>query len=669
MNSWYNYKNINQKGRDSMEDLEILHQVINKMNHFIPGFEPRKEQIQMMESVFQAMNEDKKAAIHAPTGTGKSLAYILPFVAKKIIDPDFRMTISTYTISLQEQLKKELELANSLYVSVKKDLQLEKQPFRWNINKGKSNYFCYHRFLESENMIPKTLFEKVENQFQALSINESRLDKQNFNLTIRSDQWDEMNVNTCKQDSCPYKKDCTFYKDYFSPADLVIVNHSLFFARHFFVDGSWDYFQFHIFDEAHKLEKEILNSSTQDLSLRKVEFWVFQAVNIANKHGIDDERINEWARSQFYEHQVISVFRSGLEKLAVRINEPSIAFEKTNVPLSNIKKMFLTIQKWQKIMHETFLKQVVQYESLDLDSSLKEEVDVWGKNLLELNEFLSVLEKEHSLFWLEKTNNSVSFKVTPKRIDTIPTPFTKGTAFTSGTLAQNNSCLSFAKRLNVDLDIDLALSTPFSLNEQTLAYISKTTNPKSSDYLTQLEKEIFELITKGDMKTFVLFTAEEPMKKMYEKLKKPLEDYAKIHYGEIDIWLQDPTNYKKVVSSFKELDKRSVLFGTLTYFEGIDLKEESLTQVILTRLPFSVPTHPVQEILDQEYQYSKWEATIRFEQAFGRLIRSTNDYGSFAVLDNRILRFKAFLDVFTQEGVPITHSLDDIEDFHIKKKN
>jgi ATP-dependent DNA helicase DinG len=283
-----------------------------------------------------------------------------------------------------------------------------------------------------------------------------------------------------------------------------------------------------------------------------------------------------------------------------------------------------------------------------------------------------LLESDESLLWIAKDNQKLSFKVTPKNLNNIKLPFVRGTLLTSGTLAEKGkTCLPFAERLNLTLQTDKVLPTPFSLKDRTLVYASRTVSPKSSDYENQLEQEIFELITKGEMKTFVLFTSNDTMGKMHANLKYFIEQHAMSLGEKVEVWLQDKSNYEEVMNSFKNPDVRTVLFGTYTYFEGIDLKNESLTQVILTRLPFSVPDHPIQQLLDRNSNFSEWEANIRFEQAFGRLIRTTNDYGTFAILDSRIYfnHNKSFLELFKNENVTVTDDINDIEAFYknIKK--
>lgn len=659
--------------------MNTLGKVIEKLKEKIPHFEVRNEQLQMMETVLLSMKEGKKAAIHAPTGTGKSLGYLIPFVAMKLNDPFFKMTISTFTISLQEQLQKEMELIISIYDELK---EKEKPSITYTVLKGKSNYFCERRFLDARKTVPFDIIDEMEERVEDLKNKKEVLDRQKIGIKMTQNQWSQMNVEHCKREECPFFKECSFYKDYYgSVSDIVIINHSLFFNRHFYVEGSWDHYAYNVFDEAHKIEKVILDASTFSLSEQTIENWQFQAVTIGYKFDLDQEKIGEWVETYFQKHKIIESFKKGTSKLLERVKEPAVDYKDLRFSKENFAKMVDALSKWQKEMFESF-KKIADYELLELEETfqeksekdekrkktLKEEIDFWGMNLFELRDFSNLLKKEDSLLWVEKDKNKLTYKVTPSSVSSIPSPFVKGTLLTSGTLAERGSCKSFGIRLNIELDTDLVLPTTFNLAEKTLIHVAKDISPRKYDYEMRLEGEIEDLIKLGDMKTFVLFTSSELMERIYQKLKPKIEKFAKEQGEEVEIWLQDKTNHHEIMASFRNEKVRSILFGTLTYFEGIDLKGEFLTQVILTRLPFSVPNHPIQKLLDEGYDYSRWEANIRFEQAFGRLIRSNKDYGTFSILDNRIVRFKEFLKPLRKEGVKVTIHQKDVEAFYKEKK-
>jgi ATP-dependent DNA helicase DinG len=318
---------------------------------------------------------------------------------------------------------------------------------------------------------------------------------------------------------------------------------------------------------------------------------------------------------------------------------------------------------------------------------------------VELYEFHELLTHPSGLLWAEKTaQQGIEIKVSPSSMDYFTDPlFAPGAVFTSGTLAQLGSCRPFAERLRLDVDTarEAVLSTPFPLAERTRVYVSKGTDPKSSSYEADLEREILALLDAGEKKTFVLFSSLKLMNSLYMRierqlrkrwpdqllvdgnLKRPVTPRRKASPSldadeaqqPIRLWLQDKYNKDKVIQSFENPNERSILFGSLSFFEGIDLRGEALTQVILTRLPFAHFEHPIQQILNQHANYSEWEAVLRLEQAYGRIMRGMKDYGTFAVLDRRIVQHPAFMKWFEQEQIPVVTEVDEVATFYERLKS
>lgn len=670
--------------------MDVLEQVIEKLKEKYPSFVVREQQIEMMQAVYEAMHTGKKAAVHAPTGTGKSLGYLIPYIAMKLNDPHFKITISTFTISLQEQLKKEIGLINAIY----NDLKEEDLPeITYSVLIGKANYLCERRLEHASKTIPFDIVDEVDSKVRLLKTNEEVLDKQKINVKMSHTQWGQMNVENCKKEECPLHATCDYFNAYFGEtSDIAIVNHSLYFNRHFYVDEAWDRYAFNIFDESHKIEKVLLGSSTVELSEQTITNWLSQAVNIGFRFGLDQEKINDWTDQYFRENRTVQAFKKGGLRLAEMIDQKkgkyknrstTVSYEEMGLKKENFAQMIGALEKWQRAMFASF-KELAGYETAKDEAkknsetmgenknapiALKTEIDYWGMNLSELREFYNVLRREETVLWIEKSKEKVYYKITPSTIRSIPRVFEKGLLMTSGTLAEKGSCKSFGKRLNVVFDIDKVLSTPFELKERTLIHVAKDISPKRPDYMRLLKDEIHTLLELGEKKTFILFTSTEAMSDLFTSMKSRIESCAEEKGEVVEVWLQSETNHKEVMDSFKNRNVRSVLFGTLTYFEGIDLKGDQLTQVILTRLPFAVPDHPIQRILDSEYDFSHWETAVRIEQAFGRLIRSETDYGTFSILDNRIIRYKEFLRPFRKEGVRITAKRSDVKTFYELQKD
>lgn len=640
-----------------------LKKVIQQLKEELANFEEREEQLEMMESVYNAMMKNEKVAVHAPTGTGKSLGYLIAYVAVKLQRPDFVISISTYSLSLQEQLQRDLEVANNVYV------KLTGKSLRAIPLKGRSNYFCHSRFdraLDEESLSVKTNESLLEN------IPRNRWDRQNLNVTMSNEEWNKVKTETCLEKECPYTENCTYYQSYFDKTyDIYVVNHSLFMARFLYVAEAWEHIDFMIFDESHKLEKVMLDSNTYELSLEQAEYWSTQGHTLATEMGVDREKANIWIRQKFYEHRSIATFRQLNENILAVMTGTTESCATLKIDLTKMKRFLLMVSRWQQELFSSW--EELFSEEMKESPRFKEDKNVYGANLGGFAEFLSLSnhEEEKAVIWFEKKEKGqLLYKVTPKSISEIKSPFQKGLLFTSGTLAQGGTCSPLAARIGITLDRENVMSTPFSLAEQTCVYVSSDINPNARNYEVLLAERILELIKMGDGKTFVLFTSTELMKSVYNRLRDSLYLLAYQFDQPMRVWLQEKDNYKAVIDSFQTPSVRSILFGTLTYFEGIDLKDKALTQIILTRLPYSVPNHPVQQILDRNHNYSHWEAVIRFEQAFGRLIRTQNDYGSFSVLDNRLLgpRFKSFMDIIEKENIPFSTSIGTIKEFHTIKK-
>ena len=644
--------------------MDDLNRVMQTLKTELVGFEEREEQMTMMRTVYSAMMNNEKVAVHAPTGTGKSLGYLIAFVAVKLKKPDFTISISTYSISLQEQLQKDLAIANRVYH------KLTKKTLRDVTLKGRSNYFCHTRFdraMDEESLSVKTV-EAIE-----ASVNTNRWDRQNLQVSMSNDEWNKVKTEVCLEEACPYAQKCTYFQSYFDKTyDIFIVNHSLFMTRSFFVEDAWEHVHFNVFDESHKLEKVMLDSQTYEISVDKAERWATQGYTIAIDNGVEKEKANGWIREIFYENKNIATFRQLSENILASMKDTTESCGSLKVNLTKMKRFLLMLSNWQKQLFQTW--EGLFDEETKEKQSFKEDKNVYGASVGEMGEFISLSNREddNAVIWFEKNEyGQLLYKVTPKNITDIKTPYQKGLLFTSGTLAQGGTCTPLAERLGVQLDNQNVMPTPFPLSEQTKIYIASDINPNNKTYEHMLAERILDLIKAGDGKTFVLFTSTALMKSMYNQLRDSIHLLAYQFDQPMRVWLQEKDNYKTIVDSFQNTSVRSILFGTLTYFEGIDLKEAALTQLILTRLPFSVPNHPVQQILDRTHNYSQWEAIIRFEQAFGRLIRTQNDYGSFAVLDNRILthRFKPFMELFEHEHIPIVKDIEKIKQFHLKKRS
>jgi len=635
----------------------MLKKVIAALEERMPGFEVRQSQLTMMERTYESMKRETKLAVHAPTGTGKSLGYLIPYIAVKLENPAFRMIVSTYTLHLQEQVKKDLEIVNDIYVSMQtkgkpKDLRL----VTW---KGKSNYFCADNAQRNRARIDPqdqpaylSLVGAASRQLER----HERLDRQHLHISAPESVWRQVHTTICQKDACQHHKRCTYISDYGADnIDLLVLNHALYFNLWLFV-GPFEDYQFTVFDEAHHLEKVVIESATMELSIDTVRYWVEEAGRILRAHDEAEATIQSF-ETNFLGRTPVLRLAQMTETMKTKMTTPTVTFVS---PL--FCDMVGELSAWQDAMYESL---PVLLESKLVDEEEKERFSEarsqWFMALSELKEFKTLLDHPTAVCWAERDQERVTFRVSPNSLDFFEQSlFLDGALFTSGTLSQGGSCQDFTNRLRLPDCEQLVLPTPFDLPRRTLVYVSPNIDPKQPTYEEDLESEIWQLLQAGDLKSFVLFSSLKLMRELHRRISFRLNNLDPA----IECWIQDKNNKDQVIDAFMDNTKRTVLFGSLTFFEGVDLRGDALTQVIIARVPFAAPDHPIQNILNERGPYSFWEARMRLEQAYGRLIRAEKDYGSFAVLDRRAPHFKGMLDLFRTSGVPVVSKIEQVSDFH-----
>lgn len=639
--------------------MEYIKLLMDELKLAFPSFEERKEQMTMMENVYHSMKNNEKIAVHAPTGTGKTYGYIIPYLAMKLENPTFKAVFATFTLNLQEQLAEDFISCLKLFEAVAQKKKIGIKPIQFVNLKGTKNYFCEKRFSENTNFS-----DKVKERLQTVIDLTTKRDKQEMGSQFPK-RWNDVHVEGCAKKECPFYQRCTYFRDYekVSRADVVITNHSLFYTRYFFVD-QWDSFKFFVFDEAHKTEKVILDTYTFPLSKSIVFDWMEEGLKIAQKFQVPEEESEQWLHDYYHSHEAIENFNTLLTNIQYSVGKQSFKLTETPYSQRDVQLVIYHLIQWLKSMYQDW-KTLFTPKQRD-SSQFKELLSNWGKKIANLQEFamFSNTPTREGEIWFEynKQQEEVTMKITPSSFSQVDLNFKKGTLYTSGTIAQEDSCNAFAERMNIELERDIVLPSPFLLSEQTMVHVSKDINPKDGD-IEKLENEIYDLCAIGHQKTFILFTSRKSMWDMFKRLQPRLKEMNTYKDQPLELFIQQEDNNKEVIASFRNPHVRSILFGTLSYFEGVDLKGEALSQIILTKLPYSVPNHPIQEILDKNQGYSTWEAMVRYEQAFGRLVRSAYDYGTFHILDNRISYLTHFLAFFQHEQITITDDKEEVRRF------
>jgi ATP-dependent DNA helicase DinG len=620
----------------------------------LKNYEYRPEQKQMAEAVSQAFAKERFLIVEAGTGTGKTLAYLIPAIlsGKKLI-------VSTATKTLQEQLFfKDLPL-------IRESLRLS---FRAAFMKGRNNYLCLRRFrLHSKQPLLRGLDEVVHYQ-ELRKWSKKTLTGDRAELTALPEDlslWKEVcaSTDTCLGQACEFFDDCfiTRMRQAAAAAEVVIVNHHLFFAdlavrRRGFGEVLPRY-EGVIFDEAHQLEEV----ATQYLgfSLSNFRFEEFSR-DIRRETGaakLRDEILLQLSDQILaIQEKFFNFFRR--EEGRYRLREGQLGFQGK--------------EEAGKLL-----------EALNLLSAHVGGMKEPGEGLRAMGrraeglttEFQKIFNFSDSNFvhWGEGKGRGVFLHASPIEIAADIRehlyPHLHGGVFTSATISAGGNFDFFKSRLGLEGDWkekteELILDSSFNMKEQAVLYLpGELPDPNQNSFIHKAAEEIEQILRRTAGRAFLLFTSIKNMEEAYRILKDRLP-YTCLIQGERpkSVLLQD----------FKE-DVQSVLFATSSFWEGVDVQGEALSCVIIDRLPFSPPNEPILEARLEKIaeaggspfrDYQIPAAIILLKQGLGRLIRTRQDRGVMAILDTRLLT-KSYGRIFLKSlpPCPILHRREGIEKF------
>ncbi len=637
---------------------EEVHKFFNEdgllRNHF-PNYEFRLSQQKMALAVVDSLENKRHIFIEAPTGIGKSLAYLVPsiYYAKKY---NKRAIISTHTINLQEQI-------------ILKDVPLLKNilPFEFQASllKGKSNYLCPNRlrkaYENSNSLFENNELATLENIYRwSKSTNDGTLSDTDF--PIETNVWQSVcaEVNVCTNKTCGdiNETNCFFQKAKHKVynSDVIILNHYLFFTL--FNPTSKDQksgFLFHndfvIFDEGHTIEDAAAEMSVPKVSREMIKFHLLRLYNGKKKKGFlisfpalnilpVVENLLEINQNFFYELRRKVFIRQfdKYDKLSKRIRDTGIIKNHLNEEILVLIRQLQELKKFAK-------SDIIENEISDYIIRFAEINRI-------INDFIELKEKDY-VYWVELSNNSLEANTTLCSSPLDISDYLRDNLFkesnsaliTSATLSINDNFSYYKSRLGGEAADDIKLPTQFDYyrqvrliipNDSTLTPL-KESNPEYIDSLTEWIKRT---INKTEGKALVLFTNSVLMKEIGNRIREELNNKG------LELLIQgEGTSRNSLLEKFKT-DINSVLFGLDSFWLGVDVPGESLSNLILTKLPFTVPDHPLiqarLEYIDSKggnsfMEYTLPEAILKFRQGVGRLIRSKSDEGIITILDYRIL--------------------------------
>ena len=615
----------------------------------MPGYEVRHEQIEMAEAIDSSIAHSNKLIVEAGTGIGKSFAYLVP-LAEYVLQNESLGIVSTNTISLQEQI-------------IHKDIPFLEQAldmdFKALLVKGRNNYLCLRRLHRSE-FQQKDLFSDQYELVEFTKIFAWSYKTEDGTLYDMDEEpdpkvWGMVSADseTCLGKNCEYYKKCFFQKarEKINEARMLVVNHHLFFSNLALLKEQKSIFPecgALVFDEAHSIESVATEHLGASVSSSGIKYVLDLLFNLKKQKGflltIGDqdsmERVEEIRRrSDAFFKGVKEYFEANSKKEdsdSLRIKEKNFTKNSLSLPLYTLVESLHAAKKNSKDKEDEV--EIMSY--IRKIGALKDSIDII------LNQAAG-----NYVYWIEcsknKKMNKISINTAPVDVGEILEQELfaeeKPIIFTSATLSTGSGSFKyFRDRVGVKEAEELKLGSPFDYKNQVRMYIAKgmPSPDRITDYANAAAVRIKKYLNLTSGSAFVLFTSYSLMNSVYEELEEYLDEkgFNVLKQG-------NGLSRNRMLASFRN-ETGSVLFGVDTFWQGIDVQGKALSNVIITKLPFSVPDHPVTEARIEDIkrrggdpfkEYSLPEAVLKFKQGFGRLIRSRKDTGIIAILDSRII--------------------------------
>jgi ATP-dependent DNA helicase DinG len=611
-----------------------------------PDFESRPEQLEMARHVQKAMREGYHLAVEAGTGIGKSFAYLAGAI-DQALQQRGKVLISTHTINLQEQL-------------IQKDIPFLRnvlpQPFTARLAKGRNHYLCKRR-LEYAMKRQLNLFEDdgaalVNLAEWARQTTDGSLSDLPFIPPAAVWQAVQSEHGNCKGRKCPYFSKC-FYgrmRRQLETADIIVANHALLFSDLVLKQagvGVLPEYQSIIIDEAHNIEHVAEDHFGIRISQFSIGYLLDRLYQPKKRKGILAFEPNADEAKQLVKtcRQAMQLFFAQVQAWVAHAGDDNNGrcepeFVEDNLS-GAVKPLRLCLSKLiEQIKDEDEQYEITRYaEQLAVLES-------------EIKDFL-FQRKEGCVYWVEIDRNrhqrivlrgaplDVGPQLKSYLFDAYSSVILTSATLSCGPKAEEGFSF-FSRRIGLEKFTPLQLGSPFDYQQQVKLYI-ETNLPEPNDpaFTEAACRAIKKYLLKSQGRAFVLFTSYALLKEAASRLAGWLAEQRMelfVQGGELD--------RVQMLESFKR-DHRSVLFGTDSFWQGVDVPGESLSNVIIVRLPFAVPNHPLIqgriELLRQRgenpfFTYQLPMAIIKFKQGFGRLIRSRHDTGMVVVLDSRIVR-------------------------------
>ncbi len=612
-----------------------------------PEYEHRPGQIDMARAVMRAFQDQRHLIVEAGTGTGKTLAYLVPAVAAALGGRG-RVIVSTGTKNLQEQLmEKDIPFLQSVLP----------KPFAATYMKGRSNYVCLNRLARAQSspvldgLEEVDYFDEVSEWSQQTSIGD-RAELSNLPESLSFWRHIDARAESCLGQKCPDFDPCfiTRMRDRAKEADIVVVNHHLFFADLSLRNGNYgsvlpDYTAV-ILDEAHMIEDVASEYFGSQVSNYQIDDLVrdLGMVRIEDS-DIDREVTKSTDRLSRFADDFWMGFREG------RGEEGRFPLVPGTFARRNIDGDYEATPLGE--LYSVLDGAIGRVETtLDLIHDKTPDIDGLIRRLRQLRfelDFIVTGADKKFVYWTERRGRGIFLRASPidvagllqdKLFDEVPTVI-----LTSATLSSGGNFAFIRDRLGLDTADDLIAESIFDYKNQAILYLpEKMPDPRSKEWSQAASEEVIRILNATEGRAFVLSTSLAGMRSMFENV------WAEIDYPCL---VQGSASKGQLLRRFRETPN-AVLFATSSFWQGVDVRGEQLSCVIIDKLPFAVPTDPIvaarQRYIEDTggssfHEYSVPQAIIALKQGLGRLIRSTTDRGVLAILDPR-LRTKPYGKTF-----------------------
>jgi len=673
-----------------------------------PGFERRPEQVTMAEAVAETLSGQGTLVVEAGTGTGKSLAYLVP-AACFALRNNARVVVSTNTIALQEQItnKDVPQLYRLLEAGAPDDIRPRVPELRVAQIKGRRNYLCLQRLAALRRAGAQN---EVEARFLArillwLQVTESG-DRAELSLSPEEEPlWNRV----CAQDSACFAGPSYYVRNgtclllrarrRAEGAHIVVANHALLLSDLAAGGHALPSYERLIVDEAHNLEDEattqfgfqagqghlleyldglclrtagresglvadlhaalrLVPETDPAYRLHAAAEVVAAAVQRARAHVPElFARVGEFVAQHGdnggeYDHRLLLTEAKRVQPQWAQVE---LAWENTRLALLAVEDALVRLN--------LALGDAEGANILDHDALLSG-VAAAVQQGLRLREGLDEIIERHDgdrIAWItiNRLTGAVSFSSAPLHVGEVLSDYLFGrkasTVLTSATLSTGGSFKYIKERLGVPEARELMLGSPFDYKRAALVLVpNDMPEPTERDYQRAVEHAVVELCTASRGRALVLFTSHSALRATHAAVKRPLERAG------IRVLGQNIEGTAAEILAQLRANPQTVLLGTASFWEGVDIVGEALSLLVIAKLPFSVPTDPVfsarASLLDDPFnEYAVPQAGLRFKQGFGRLIRHRDDRGVMVVLDRR-LRSKRYGRVFLNSLPPCTVS-------------